>query len=753
MNSPKQLLKDAQEALRAGKPELAEPLLREALKQDPAFGEARYELGGVLHQLGRQDEASLELEVVSAQASSNPAVWLRLGDVRFAQGRLDKAVVAYRHVISIDPAIVSAHNNLGNALLSLGLTGDAAQSFREAARLAPARHEPWNNLGVALMGLADYEGAAEAFGKAANLAPAFAAAWVNLATALSHLGRAAQAEPAARHSLTLAPQLPEAHNVLGNILSAQGKREEARESYGRAAALRPNYVEAHLNLGRLAMEEGGYDLAQRHYRHALSHDPASSAALDALGVAQAAMGRTDEAIRSHEQAIARNPSFADAYVNLGNALTATARIAEAKAAFKRAIALNAQDRAASQNFLMCLNYDETTDAKALSLEHRRWGDYQEKRITVLPGVAKAGGKLPKPLRLGLVSADFKRHSVAYFLEPLLEALNREEVQLYLYADVANPDEVTERLKGYAHVWRDLMGLSDEQAAKQVRDDGIHILIDLSGHTAGNRLPLFVLKPAPVQASWLGYPASTGLSRIDWRITDAFADPEDGKGAERLARLPGFLCYRPDENAPQPAPSPALANGFVTFGSFNALAKLTERDLSLIGRILKQVPQSRFLLKARPLADEGVKKRLYQRLDHHGIDPLQVELLGRVPETGGHLALYARIDIALDPVHYNGTATSCEALWMGLPLVTLAGSRHAQRVGASILSCANLPHLIANDEAAYVALAAKLASDIPALASQRESQRAILAASPLMDKQAFAASFTQALAKMWEGPKP
>ncbi|MBF0166415.1 MAG: tetratricopeptide repeat protein [Alphaproteobacteria bacterium] len=755
MSSPKVLLKQAQEALQKGGADKAEKFLKQALEADPAFGEARYELGGALIQLGRLDEAAVELEVVAVQAPDNLAVWLRLGDLRFSQTRLDKAIDCYRKVLALDPAIVSAHNNLGNALLTLGQEEAAAASYREAAKLAPERPEPWNNLGVALLGLEDFAGAAEAFGKAANLRPDFAAAWANLAAALGQMGRVQEAEATARRAVELAPQLPEAHNTLGNILAGCNKRLEARESYGRATALRPTYAEAHVNLGRLAMEEGDRQLAMRHYRHALSHRPDSAAAHDALGVALAAEGQTDEAIRHHEQAIARNPRLADAYVNLGNALTATARLYEARKAYRTAISLAPADVVAQQNHLMCLCYDETVDEESLYREHRRFGDYQEKRITPLPLPARPKA-LPSPLRLGFVSPDFRRHSVAYFLEPLLAGLDPARVRVFLYADVPNPDEVTERLKGHAHAWCDLQGLSDEQAARRVRQDNIDILIDLAGHTAGNRMGLFVLAPAPIQATWLGYPATTGLSRIGWRLTDAIADPEgkaDELHTEKLVRLNGFLCYRPDEAAPEPAPPPALANGFITFGSFNALAKLSERDLGLMARLLKTVPQSRLLLKARPLADAGVKARLIERMTHHGIDPDRVELLGRTADSSGHLALYSRIDIALDPVHYNGTATTAEALWMGVPVVTLQGQRHAARVGASILTRAGLPHLIAKDEEAYVALAAQLASDLPALAIARQTQRQKISASPFLDAKAFAQDFTQAMEKIWEASAP
>jgi predicted O-linked N-acetylglucosamine transferase (SPINDLY family) len=570
---------------------------------------------------------------------------------------------------------------------------------------------------------------------------------------------------------------------LGETLTAQGKTQEAALYYGRVIGKDDNFGAAHQRLGLLLAGQGRYSDAVTHlqkaffhspdaatannlgaalqqaerleeaeawYSQALTIDPMHAKAKDNLGGMLQLDGRLSEAIDCHEQAIAIDPTLASARVNLANAYMAEGAISKAVAALRWALVMEKSARTASQNFLMCLNYDEATDRESLLREHRRWGAYQETRFTPLPGIVK-GKTLPKPLRLGFVSADFRRHSVAYFLEPLLEALNKDEVQVYLYADVPNPDEVTERLKSHAHQWRDLRGMNDDQAARLVKNDGIHILIDLAGHTAGNRLPVFVLKPAPVQATWLGYPATTGLTRIDWRISDAIADPEDAGHSERLLRLPGFLCYRPDDVTPDVTPTPALQNGFITFGSFNALAKLTERDLKLIGRILADVPNARFLLKARPLADEGVKQRLRARMSHHGIDPLRVELLGRAPDAASHLSLYAKVDIALDPVHYNGTATTCEALWMGVPVVTLQGNRHAACVSASILTQADLAHLIAKDDDGYVDLAKRLVSDVQDLNQNRLGQRAKMAASKLCDKQDFAASFTQALEKMWERP--
>ena len=633
----------------------------------------------------------------------------------YAQGKLPAARAAAQEFLTTDADNLEAHYLLGGIAFALDEHQEAERCFRAV-----------QNGGLDTAELL-----------------------FNLGEVLNAQGKAQEAALYYRQAIAKDENHGAAYQRLGLLLAGQGRYDEAVTHLQKAFFFSPEAATAN-NLGAALQQAERLEEAEAWYRQALTIDPLYAKAKDNLGGMLQLDGRLSEAIDCHMQAIAIDPTLASARVNLANAHMAEGAISKATAALRWALVMEKSARTASQNFLMCLNYDETTDGEALLREHRRWGTYQETRFTPLPGVAK-GTSFPKPLKLGFVSADFKRHSVAYFLEPLLEALNKDEVQVYLYADVPNPDEVTDRLKTQAHQWRDLRGLTDDQAARLVRDDGIHVLIDLAGHTAGNRLPLFVLKPAPVQATWLGYPATTGLSRIAWRLTDPIADPDDTGHSERLMRLPGFLCYRPDDNAPKVAPAPALQSGFVTFGSFNALAKLTSHDLTLIGRILAEVPGSRFLLKARPLADEGVKQRLLTRMSHHDIDPLRIDLLGRAPDAANHLALYDKIDIALDPVHYNGTATTCEALWMGVPVIALAGNRHAARVGASILTRAGLPHLIAGADSAYVALAKELAGDIPALGEARLKQRTQIATSSLCDKQAFAANFTAALKQMWEGP--
>jgi protein O-GlcNAc transferase len=754
MSGTRDLLQRAQERLAQGRPGEAEPLLRKVLALEPGHAEARYELGGCLIALDRLDEAASELETTSRQVSGNAAVMLRLADLRFRQGRMEEAAEDYRRTLALNSNIVSAHNNLGNTLLSLSRHADAAESYRHAVRLAPDRPEPLNNLGVALLGLGDAEQAAQSFRKAVGLRPGFAAAWTNLGQALIQVYRFEEAEEAIRRALAVEPMLPEAHNTLGNLLMGLNRKDEAFDAFSQAVLLRPAYPEAHVNLGRTKYHMGLFDEAERHYRHALAHDVNFAPAYDALGLILQLRGRAIEAVAYHERAIALRPGFADARVNLGNALTSQGRIVEAKAAYRAALDLEPDDSVAHQNLLLCLNYDEGLKAETLYKESRKWGETFG-RVEALPAVAikreAAKREAGQRLKVGFVSPDFRRHSVAYFLEPLLEGLEGAGIEITLYSDVARPDEVTERLKGLAAHWRDLTGLGDHQAAERVRSDGIDILIDLAGHTAGNRLLMFAHQPAPVQASWLGYPATTGLAAIGWRITDAIADPEgdaDGLHTERLARLPGFLCYRPDEDAPELYEPPSRSNGYVTFGSFNALAKLSERDIRLMAKLLSRVEGSRLLLKARPLADSGVRARVIERFARAGVGSERLDLLGHAESVEGHLGLYAKIDVALDPVHYNGTTTTCEALWMGVPVVTLAGDRHASRVGASLLTKAGLPELVTASEEDYLATAQGLAGDAKKLAGLRHDLRTRLIASPLLDRKRFAQSFAEAMHLIW-----
>ena len=397
---------------------------------------------------------------------------------------------------------------------------------------------------------------------------------------------------------------------------------------------------------------------------------------------------------------------------------------------------------------------DSVSAETVAAEHRRAGAALMALAPNSPALPFANPRDPgRRLRVGYVSPDFRRHSVSYFLEPLLAAHDRAGFEIFCYAEVIQPDEVTARLQRHADHWLITAGMPDDALAARIRADGIDILIDLAGHTAGNRLPLFARRPAPIQATWLGYPNTTGLPAIDYRLADAISDPPgwgDALASETLLRLPGgFLCFGPPVHAPPPGVPPCLAAGAVTFGSFNNPAKISLPTIESWSAILKRLPDARLLLKSRQLVDAMTWVLLRTRFAERGIPANRVDMLGFQADTVSHLEVYHRVDIALDPFPYNGATTTCEALWMGVPVVTLAGDRHAARVGASLLSRVGLDGLIAASRDEYVERAVDLAGDRERLAALRSTLRPDMAASSLCDATAFARGVEAAYRGIWE----
>ena len=428
------------------------------------------------------------------------------------------------------------------------------------------------------------------------------------------------------------------------------------------------------------------------------------------------IGRIDEAVASYRETLRRHPAFADSRSNL----------------------------------LLILQYSGLLGPGDFLAEARRW-DECHARVPVGECMEHHQDRDPdRRLRIGYVSADFRRHSVSFFLEGLLARHDPEAVETFAYSDVAVPDVVTARLRSLTHHWRSTVGLSSSQFAEMVVTDRIDILVDLAGHTAGNRLLSFARKPAPVQVTWLGFPNTTGLSAMDWRLTDGFAEgPEDLDAAcyaERQYRLPStFLCYRPDEAAPPVAPLP---DGPVVFGCFNSPAKVNPEMIGLWARLLKRIPGSRLLLKNYAVADPANRRRLLDLFGSAGIESDRVDLVLKMSSFQEHMALYHRIHIALDTFPYHGTTTTCEALWMGVPVMTLAGTEHRSRVGVSLLSQIGLSDWVADCPENYVEQAVRLAAEGEGLREIRSSMRGRMRASPLMDEAAFARDVEDAYRFMW-----
>lgn len=535
------------------------------------------------------------------------------------------------------------------------------------------------------------------------------------------------------------------------LMDAPGFAREVEAACRRAIGLDPANRNAHSNLASVYAARRRDAEAIPLFRKALEIGPPSAELYVNLSAACIAAGQLEEAVEACGRAIALQPEMAEAHANLASALGSQGKLRRSIDAARDVVKLKPDLHLAWSNLLFSLNYADDLTAHAIFNEHRDWG----LRMRPLAALDHDNRRQPdRRLRVGFISADFCAHSVAFFLKPLFDCHDGTAFELYCYSDVANPDLYTDFLKTSADHWQVIIGLDDRRVSEMVRTDGIDILIDIAGHTGKNRLGVFACKPAPVQVTWLGYPNTTGLQAVDWRLVDAITDPEgiaDNLAVERLYRMPApFLCYEPAPKTPDVGPLPASANGYITFGCFNKINKISDRTVRLWARVLAAVPRSRMILKSLSFNDGPTRDRLLDIMTEAGIAPDRIELLGWEPLLKGHLEVYHRVDVALDTVPYNGTTTTCEAAWMGVPSVVLLGDRHAARVGATINAALDLFHLIGADEEGYVSATVNLAADIASLAELRRGLRERMRLSPLCDGQGFARKFETALRTMWRG---
>ncbi len=635
-----------------------------------------------------------------------------------ASGASAEAMRYYRQAIEADPSCAAAHCNLALLHLAKGEFSDAEAALRMALHAREDFPEAWVALAEALESQDRDAEAVVALDRAIAQRDRFEGALINAAVLLQKMGRLEEAASRYRQVLEIAPDAVAMHNNLGNVLQALGRHAEAEASCRRALELDPALPEAHFNLGNILQ----------------------------------ALGRASESEACLRRTLELRPDYREAHTGLGNALRDLGRVDEAQTSFRCALALDPDDRDARDNLLLSLNYTQRHSRAEVYAEHLEWARRHAAPQAGLREPHSNSRDAGRKLRIGYVSGDFRRHSVAYFIEPVLAQHDRGWFDVYCYSNVARPDAMTARLMKLADHTREITGVGDVEAAQQVRADGIDILVDLSGHTAGHRLGVFALKSAPVQATYLGYPNTTGLAEIDWRVTDIHTDPPgdgDEFHSERLARLPRtFLCFQPPGEAPGVEPPPCARQGFVTFGSFNVLPKVTPEVIRTWSRILQRVPRSRLHLKALGLGDAASRAHVIGEFEKQGIAADRLTVLPMEGSLQAHLARYHEMDIALDPFPFNGTTTTFEALWMGVPVIALKGDRHSGRVGASILANAGLADLLAPDVDAYVELAAGLAGDVERLASLRRTMRERVAASPLRDAPGFVGSLEDAYRAMW-----
>ncbi len=572
--------------------------------------------------------------------------------------------------------------------------------------------------GNVLLDQGDVQGALAAFTRAATLKPSSASSHFNMGNAHFRLGQFDAAVAAYRVAIDLKPEFGDAEIALGNVLDDMGRLEDSMRHYRRATEINPERPEAHNN----------------------------------LGVVLNATKQFNQAIACFKRALELDPGYASAYVNLGRTSTDMGRIDAALGYLHQAIALDPDLTEAHSNLLFSHNYLADQPANVMLAEARRFGDKVE-RLARPFSTWNVDTSRERPLRVGFVSGDLCMHPVGYFLESVLAALAHGasgRLELVAYSTKHANDEINQRIKSCCAIWRLAVGGSDEALARQIRDDHIDILIDLSGHTAHGRLPVFAWKPAPVQVSWLGYFATTGVAAIDYFLADPWTLPvaEEAYFTEKVWRLPETrLCFTAPDVAVDVSALPALSNGYLTLGCFNNLSKMNDAVVQLWARILHAVPGSRLFLKSQQVAEFSLRKDIYERFAQHGVDADRLILEDYGPRVD-YLAAYQRVDFALDPFPYPGGTTTVEALWMGVPVLTLAGEHFLSRQGVGLLMNAGLPQWVAMDLEDYVAKAVSHANDLSALAALRAGLRQQALASPIFDAPRFATHFEEALRGMW-----
>ena len=570
------------------------------------------------------------------------------------------------------------------------------------------------------------------------------------ALALQHhqSGRLTEAEQGYRAILQQQPEHADSLHLLGVIALQTDHLEPALALVQRAVALRPDGAVYRNNLGQILEQLGRSEEAARAYRAAIELDPDYAEPLNNLGHLLEGQDRLAEAEAHYRKAIELNPDYAEPHANLGNVLKDRGEIDAAIASYRRAIALRPDLSALHSNLLLTLHYHPGYSPADLASEHRQWA---ERHVTPLAAARTSHRNRADPerrLKVGYVSPDFREHPVARFVLPLFREHDRRQIEIFAYSDVTGPDAVTELIRSHADRWRDVATLSDRQVADAVRDDEIDILVDLAAHSGRNRLLAFARKPAPVQVTYLAYCSTTGVDAIDYRLTDRFLDPpgEDSSHyTERSIRLPGcYWCYSAPALPPDRLPPSERRPGPPTFGCLNNFAKVTDAALELWMQLLLRVPEARLLLYARGSAH---RDRVLEVLRRASLPETRVTFVSRRP-LEEYLETYRGIDVGLDPFPYCGGTTTCDALWMGVPVVSLVGRTAVSRAGSSLLSNVGLEHLIAKSEAQYVDLAARLIRDADALAALRRELRDRVQSSPLMNADEFTRGLETAFRGMW-----
>ncbi|MGZ5114604.1 MAG: tetratricopeptide repeat protein [Burkholderiales bacterium] len=569
------------------------------------------------------------------------------------------------------------------------------------------------------------------------------------ALALVNEGRFKEAEVVFRELSILKPDDPEARHLLGYVQYRRSQFPGAVAALEQAIELAPDRADIYYTLGRTRIAYRAYNDGAGALKRAVELAPTWAPAWISLGDALAGSDNVDEAEHAYLKAIDLAPRLAETHYNYGNLLIRLGRIADAIQSYQKALEHKPDFEGAHNNLVYALNFSDAYTPEYVFKAHLEWAGRYAEPLTRQAAPHPRPTKTVRQLRIGYVSANFRDHAVTYFFEPVLKRHDLGRFSTYCYSDTRSPDARTDRLRAMAAIWRETSQMSDEELARLIRIDRIDILVDLTGHTESDRLKMFARKAAPVQVTWNGYANTTGMTAIDYRITDPYADPPgmtDDLHTEKLLRMPEIYMpfEKPEDDVPE-GPCPCLQRGYVTFGSFNAISKITPRMIELWSRILCGVPSSRLLMLTVP--EGNTRSRLRSAFSECGVDADRVEMRGRLKQRN-FMAAHQDADIALDCYPFNGTTTTAHTLWMGLPVITLAGRSHVARVGVSMLENVGLSELVASSENEYVECAVKLASNAAWLQGLRQSLRARMLTSPNMDGVRFTRFLEQAYLSIW-----
>jgi protein O-GlcNAc transferase len=630
-------------------------------------------------------------------------------------GRLDDAEALYRQILSVQPNHAGALHFLGLIAHQAGRHDSALELISKAILLDPNNADAYSNLGMVYRALGRLDEAITHYHRALQLKSDTPEIYNNLAIALKATGRIDEAIAAYRHALQLKPDSAEAHNNLAIALMKGRLLDEAAAESRRALALKPVYAEAHNSLGNALRE----------------------------------LGQLSESIASYRRALELKPGYLEAHNNLANAFKDQGKLDEAIAAYRRALKINPGQAWVHSNLIYTLHFHPGHNRRTIAEEQQRWnrqfGDPLKPCLRPHANNPATAGRL----RVGYVSPDFRYHPVGRYMLPLFRGHDHRNFEIFSYSGVAQPDPMTEEIRRHTHQWRNTVGVGDEALAEQIRNDGVDILVDLTQHMADNRLLLFARKPAPVQVSFAGYPETTGLEAIRHRISDRYLEDssadEGAAGREHVHFIDSFWCHDSDGAQVEVNSLPAFENGFVTFGCLNNFCKVNESVLSVWARVLGQMTDSRLLI----YSPGGSHRRdALEALEEKGVAAGRVEFVDFRPWRE-YLELHHRFDIFLDTFPYNGGVTTCDALWMGIPVVSLAGETSVSRMGLSLLTNLGHSELVARSESEYVKVATELAADLGRLSTLRATLRRRMEGSVLMDAPRFVRQVEQAYRSMWK----